>query len=517
MKGKVAGKGLRRLLFVGVALVPLVAAGSAARAEPPNDTNFVIVGSKNALGLGVVRVFADDDFNATYETLAEEFVPYPGTVGDGVRVAAGDFDGDTNDELVVASSENAPVKIYELSPSGAAGALEASLEGFTQGTYVAAGDVNGDLRDELILGTDDGQLETLPLNSFNAYPAAGNMAGVRVAAGDTDDDNDDEVITGPGPGPTGVPIKIFDDTDHDGAVSDNPIDDSFLPYDAGFGGGTFVAAGLIEAAGGVGDEVVISPASGANRNVVIRTDTDADGKVSDQPAFDELAPPYGAAFTGGVRVAVGDTDHSGAFVEVVTAPGSDAGNKPVKIYDDNADPGVLISDNALDDEFTGFPGTAGVYVAVARTTVRAYSDADTPILLSDLSTTTATIQVPRSAGIIRDLDVFLGISHTFDGDLDVTLTHTSGTGTQMVELFTDVGSNDDGFLVWLSDESSTDIGTVPDDVNDQAVVGRFNPEGTAQLSAFDGVDASGAWTLTVVDDSGGDFGTLQQWTLKVAF
>jgi subtilisin-like proprotein convertase family protein len=314
-----------------------------------------------------------------------------------------------------------------------------------------------------------------------------------------------------------VPIKIFDDTDHDGAVSDNPIDDSFLPYDAGFGGGTFVAAGPIQAAGVNGAEVIVSPASGANRNVVIRTDTDADGKVSDQPAFDELAPPYGAAYTGGVRVAAGDTDHSGALFEVVTAPGSGAGTKPVKIYDDDLDPGGLISDNPLDDQFTAFPGAAGVYVAVARTSVAVYTDADTPILLPDATTTTATIQVPRSAGIIRDLDVFLGISHTFDADLDVTLTHTSGTGTQTVELFTDVGNNDDGFLVWLSDENSTDIATAPDDINDQAVVGRFKPESSALLTAFDGVDASGAWTLTIVDDSGGDFGTLQQWTLKVIY
>ena len=134
-------------------------------------------------------------------------------MGDGVRVAAGDFDGDGNDELVTASSENAPVKVYELGGSGAPGAVAGSVSGFTQGSYVAAGDLDGDARDELIVGADpggepkvkifadtdgDGELESAPVNSFNAYPTS-FTGGVRVATGNTDNDLDDEVVTGPGP------------------------------------------------------------------------------------------------------------------------------------------------------------------------------------------------------------------------------------------------------------------------------------------------------------------------------
>jgi len=530
--GRLAGRSLQAALVAGIAGATLFSAGAAGAAEHPNDTNFIIAGSKNAAGFGLVRVFADNDFNGTYETLADEMVPFTNSVGDGVRVAAGDFDGDGNDELVAASSENAPVKIYDLSPSGQVGALSESVTGFTQGTFVAAGDINGDGRDELILGSDpggepkvkiyadtngDGQLETTPTNTFNAYAAAGNTAGVRVAAGNTDNDGDDEVITGPGPGPAGIPIKIFDDTDHDRQISDNPVDDSFLPYDAGFGGGTFVAAGPIAGAGTSGADVVIAPASGQNRNVVIRTDVDGDGKVSDDPVFDQLPPPYGATYANGVRVAAGDTDHSGALAEVVTAPGSDAASKPVKIYDDDADPGVLLSDNPLDDQFSAFSGTAGVYVAIARTSVAEYAASDTPIAIPDTASISSTIHVPRSAGIVRDLDVFLGISHTFDADLDVTLTHTSGTGTQSIPLFADVGNNDNGFLVWLDDESAFEITLVPDDPSDSPVSGTFRPQAPAMLSTFDGIDASGTWTLGVTDDSAGDTGTLQQWDLRIRY
>jgi subtilisin-like proprotein convertase family protein len=536
---RVAGAGLRGLVVAGMAAVIIGLPASASGAETPRDTGFVIVGSKNSAGFGLVRVFADNDNNGTYETLVDEFVPYATTVGEGVRVGAGDFDGDGNDELVTASSENAPVKIYDLSGSGAPGAFVDSLPGFSQGSYVAAGDLNGDRRDELIVGADpggepkvkifadlnaDGVLETTPVNIFNAYPA-GFTGGVRVAAANTDEPTDRpidaELITGPGPNGPGLPVKIWDDTDHDGAVSDNPIDDSFVPYDPGFAGGTYVAAGPLEFVNSDAAEVIVSAASGQNRNVVIRTDADNDGKVSDGPAFDQLPPPYGATFASGVRVAAGDSDHSGFYAEVLTAPGANAGSKPVKIYDDNSDSGPLLSDNPLDDQFISFSGSFGVFVAFAVANSTTYSDTDTPIAIPDNGQTgdplRATIQVPRSAGIIRDLDVSLSISHTFDADLDLTLKHTLGGTSQSVLLFDDVGSNDDGFRVWLDDQAQRDIGTVLDDPQDLPVTGIFDPEGLATLSIFNGTDASGTWTLTVDDDATPDTGTLLQWSLKITY
>ena len=132
-------------------------------------------------------------------------------------MAAGDFDGDGNDELVTASDANAPVKVYALESSGAPGAMLDSVPGFSQGTFVAAGDFNGDEVDELVLSADPGGEPKVRIHSdvnldgdlgeliagFNAYPAAGNNGGVRVATANTDNDAnvDDELITGPGPDP----------------------------------------------------------------------------------------------------------------------------------------------------------------------------------------------------------------------------------------------------------------------------------------------------------------------------
>ncbi len=505
-------------------------------AETPGDAGFLIVGSRNSAGFGLVRVFADRDRNGTYESLADEIVPYSTAASDGVRVAAGDFDGDGNDELVTASSENAPVEVYELTSGGRPGALLDSLTGFTQGSYVAAGDLDGDGRDELIVGSDpgaepkvkifadanlDGELDATPVNTFNAYPAS-FRGGVRVAAGNTDEPGltnlDDEVVTAPGPNGPGQPVKIWDDTDHDRAVSDNPLDDSFLPYEPGFGGGTYVAAGpiLFAGSGNLVAEVVVSAAGGQNRNVVIRTDQDGDGKVSDDPPFDQLPPPYGASFTSGVRVATGRGPSNRD--DVITAPGANAGSKPVKIYRDDGDPLDFLSDNPPGDQFIGFAGNFGEFVAFATTLTATYSDTHTPLLIPDQGSLgdplQARIQVPGSAGTIRDLDVSIDISHLFDADLDVSLQHTSSAGP--VHLFTYAGHDDDGFLVWLDDEAGTDIQTVGDNPNNFPVAGVFRPLNS--LTAFDGTDASGTWTLTVNDDGApGVAGTLNSWSLKFTY
>ncbi len=544
----------RFLIVLGVAAAVIAVPASARRAETPRpativaaprasaaqtavDAGFVVVGSRNSAGFGLVRTFADNDLNGTYETLVDEFVPYSRTVGDGVRVATGDLDGDRNDELITASSEGAPVKVYELSSGGVHGALADSVAGFTQGSYVAAGDLNGDGRDELIVGSDpgaepkvkifadtnaDGALEQTPVNAFNAYPAS-FTGGVRVAVGNTDGalsqvlTLDEELVTAPGPGGTGQPIKIWDDTDGDLAVSDNPLDDSFLPYDPGFGGGTYVAAAEILA--GVSDQVVFSPGGGQNRDVVVRIDSDRDGKVSDDPPLEQLPPPYGPTFSSGVRVAAGDAHRLTLFdEEVITAPGASSGSKPIEVYDDDSDPGSQLFDNPPVDQFTGFSGNFGEFVAFASEFNDVYSS-DAPLAIPDNGQPgdplTSVIHVPSSAGIIRDVDVSLNISHTFDQDLTVRLEHDSSVNGISLLLFQHVGHDDHGFIITLRNLAARDITDVPDDPKDSPVAGDFEPEGA--LSSLSGRDASGTWTLTVDDESGGDVGTLHEWSLKIDF
>ncbi len=125
--------------------------------------------------------------------------------------------------------------------------------------------------------------------------------------------------------------------------------------------------------------------------------------------------------------------------------------------------------------------------------------------IADLATTTSTIVISQ-AGTITDINVKLNITHSWDADLDVFLIAPDET---RVELFTDVGSSGDNFSnTILDDEAATAItsGTAP-------FAGSYRPEGS--LAVLDGKSITGTWTLEVTDDTSGDIGTLNSWSLII--
>jgi subtilisin-like proprotein convertase family protein len=524
----------RRLTLCVAALVAalfMAPAGLAQETGQPDDAGFIVAGSKRPNGDGLVRIRADENIDGKYERLTDSFDPYPGSsVGDGVRVAAGDLDGDGNEELVVAAGKGLPVKIFDLNPDGTVGPLRESKVVFgPRGVFVALGDLNADGRLELITGANSGAPQVRiysdtdfdlkvfdnQTDSFSAYGAT-FKGGVRVAAGNVNNTGGAEVVTAQGP--PGRTVKIWTDSDNDRAVSDNALQDQLAAYTPSFRGGLYVAAGEVESVGNNGAEVTIGPGSGPPRKVVIRTDTDADGDISDNPAFESFYA-YGSSYRGGVRVGAGDTDHSGFFVEVMTAPGTNAGSatKKLKVYDDDGDASNLLSDNPRDDSFVSMPSSvkAGAFVTLARVRTSTYVMPGFPQSIPDASTLISDILVPVSAGRITDLDVSLNVFHSFDGDLDVTLTHLS-TGTGLL-LFNDVGGTNEGFEIRLNDEAGTDIGTATNPKLDGPITGTFNPIGSSLLSVFATQDASGVWRLQITDDAASDSGTLMSWALHVTY
>ncbi|MCO4774216.1 MAG: proprotein convertase P-domain-containing protein, partial [Deltaproteobacteria bacterium] len=105
---------------------------------------------------------------------------------------------------------------------------------------------------------------------------------------------------------------------------------------------------------------------------------------------------------------------------------------------------------------------------------------------------------------ITDLDLLLDVTHTFVGDLEITLTSPLGTSVLLMD---DVGGADDDLVGTLLDDeaaSSVSGGAGP-------FTGRWSPQ--SPLSAFDGEVPTGTWTLTVVDDATFDTGTLDGWEL----
>ncbi|MCE5310774.1 MAG: proprotein convertase P-domain-containing protein [Acidobacteriales bacterium] len=139
--------------------------------------------------------------------------------------------------------------------------------------------------------------------------------------------------------------------------------------------------------------------------------------------------------------------------------------------------------------------SAGVFVS-----------ADTPMTIPDLTTVYSYITVPSGA-TITDVNVMIdSLSHSYDADLRIWLTSPGGTS---IVLFENNGGSGDGlFGTVFDDEASTPIasGAAP-------FTGAFRP--IQALSAFDGQNSGGIWTLTVADQIAGDRGTLNAWSLQV--
>jgi Tol biopolymer transport system component len=150
---------------------------------------------------------------ATIALYAEFFAYDPGFVG-GVRVAAGDLDGDGVAEIITAPGPGGGphVRAFKLSASRVPipiASFYAYDPGFGGGVFVAAADVTGDGRAEIVTGPDAGGGPHVrvftrkaidvwgELTGFLAYQSTA-LGGVRVAAGDTDGDGRAEIMTAPG-------------------------------------------------------------------------------------------------------------------------------------------------------------------------------------------------------------------------------------------------------------------------------------------------------------------------------
>ncbi len=184
------------------------------------------------------------------------FNAYTQTFLGGVRVAAGDVNGDSVPDIIVAPGpgQNLPVLVFSgasllVTPIG----LQPSQIGqqlnpygfFTAGIFVAAGNIDGDLNADIITGPDaaagvgpnvkafKGADLVGVLCNFNAYEQS-FYGGVRVAAANVNGGATDEIITGPGPGRPSE-IGIWD------CLGITQIGGPYAPF-AIFLGGLFVGA-----------------------------------------------------------------------------------------------------------------------------------------------------------------------------------------------------------------------------------------------------------------------------------
>jgi hypothetical protein len=130
----------------------------------------------------------------------------------------------------------------------------------------------------------------------------------------------------------------------------------------------------------------------------------------------------------------------------------------------------------------------------------------------------SSAQAITDTGTLTDLDVSLNVTHTWVGDLAVTLAHSGGATATILnqpgEPASTFGCSNDDIAGGIDDEGGTNLethcaGTTPW-INFLGVGG--DPAGPV-MSAWDGEDFSGTWTLTISDNAGGDTGTLNEWCL----
>ena len=133
-----------------------------------------------------------------------------------------------------------------------------------------------------------------------------------------------------------------------------------------------------------------------------------------------------------------------------------------------------------------------------------YSATGLPVGIPDLSSVTSVINVPVNTGIADVAVLNLGGTHSYVGDLEFHLQSPAGTNAVLVN---NVCGGLQDFSLGLDDEAGTPIPCPPTD-------GLSHIPASA-LSVFDGQLSGGNWTLSILDQAGGDIGTLQSWDLLI--
>jgi hypothetical protein len=361
---------------------------------------------------------------------------YPWYIG-GVNVTLGDVNGDgTMDVIAAAGSLGGPhVRVFSGTDLSELASFYAFEPSFVGGVRVAAGDVNGDGRADIIVAAGPGGgpqvrvfsgLDLSELANFYAYPDA-FTGGVTVAAGDVDGDGLADIVTGAGAG-GGPHVRVFSGADLRELAS-------FYAYDADFGGGVSVAAGDFNGDGL--SDIVTGAGPGGGPHVRVFSGLD----------LGELVGFYGLdpTFSGGVGVAAGDIDGDGR-VDLILGAGPGGENRVrilsgvdfselesfvfpaamgagIAIGSTGDAPGVRFTSPATTTFTVGSPGTFTVTTAGGPVPAITSSGALPPgVTFTDNGDRTATLAGTPAAGS--------------GGSYALTFTADNGIGTPRTQTFT---------------------------------------------------------------------------------
>ncbi|MCP4572275.1 MAG: T9SS type A sorting domain-containing protein [bacterium] len=213
-----------------------------------------------------------------------------------------------------------------------------------------------------------------------------------------------------------------------------------------------------------------------------------------------LTPEAGDCTVSGTVTLHGQADHSGITVRALpNGPSATTGTDGTYLLDGlYAGPYTIVAEKeewsvgTVPVEPTSGQHLTGIDMTLVPTVVSDFWDKpDLPI--NDNQTAVATVDVAVGPALtISGIEVFLDISHTFQGDLTVTLTSPDKAS---VILHNRTGSSTDNIYGWYP--------------------GELTP--AESLDALIGLGLDGTWTLTVADGAGGDTGTFDEWCLRFTY
>ena len=162
------------------------------------------------VGAGTGRPSTVKVFSGANGSLIHQFEAYEGAYQGGVRVAAGDFNGDGFADIATGTPPGGGPRVKVLDGRNLAVIADDFVyeSTFRGGVWIAAADVDGDGKAELIVGADVGGGPRLRVLKVPGYVAimdtfvyeSNFRGGVRVATTDFDNDGVFEIAVSPGVG-----------------------------------------------------------------------------------------------------------------------------------------------------------------------------------------------------------------------------------------------------------------------------------------------------------------------------
>ena len=165
------------------------------------------------------------------------------------------------------------------------------------------------------------------------------------------------------------------------------------------------------------------------------------------------------------------------------------------------------------------PGFADLRPKACEVKQESFACANCPVAIPNVGVAqTAIANVVNHEGCqVVDVDITMDIAHTWIGDLDIDVSSPQTARIAIVRDICDTGPVANMQVIVDSDAAQT-LGAV---CPPAPAFARWKPGGAAAdpaaLDAFDKLDATGQWKLDITDDTGGDSGSLNNWSVDLTY